>query len=93
MLTNEESIKNIKKEQSYLETILGVKRIGVFGSYSKGIQTEDRDVDIIVEFERHIGLIFTELSGYIENLLGKKVYVLTSASINSIKVKKVGGNK
>ena len=30
----------------------GVKRIGVFGSYIKGSQKSDSDIDVLVEFEK-----------------------------------------
>ncbi len=89
MLTKEEVIKVIKKELPYLKSTFGVKRIGLFGSYSKGLQREDSDVDIIVEFEKPIGLKFVELTDYIENILGKKVSLLTPEGIKSIRVKKV----
>ncbi len=89
MLTKKEIIYLLKKELPYLKAIFGVKRIGLFGSFSKGIQREDSDVDIIVEFERPIGLKFVELSDHIENLIGKKVDILTPAGIKSIRIKKV----
>lgn len=41
-------------------------------------QREESDVDIIVKFERPIGLRFVELLDYIEKLLGKKVNFLDS---------------
>ncbi len=89
MLTKEEIISILKKELPYLRSFFGVKRIGLFGSSAKGIQREDSDVDIVVEFEKPIGLKFIELSDYIEKALGKKVDILTPADINSIRVKKV----
>src|SRR3972149_4731077 len=89
MLTKEEIIAILKKELPYLRAIFGVKRIGLFGSLAKGIQREDRDVDLVVEFEKPIGLKFVELSDYIERVLGKKVDILTPAGIQSIRVKKV----
>lgn len=46
-------------------------------------------MDIVVEFEKPIGLKFIELSDYIEKVLGKKVDILTPAGINGIRVKKV----
>jgi len=92
MLTKNEIIALLKKELPHLKTIFGVKRIGIFGSYSKGVQKEDSDVDLIVEFERPIGLKFFELSEYIENLLGKKVDILTPPGIQSIRVKEVAEN-
>ena len=92
MITRKEIIAILRRESPHLKTIFGVKRIGIFGSYSKGVQKEDSDVDLIVEFERPIGLKFFELSEYIENLLGKKVDILTPAGIKSIRVKEVAEN-
>ncbi len=89
MPTKEEIIKTLKKELPYLRSFFGVKRIGLFGSFAKGIQREDSDIDIIVEFEKPIGLKFIELSDHIEKALGKKVDILTPAGIESIRVKKV----
>ncbi len=89
MLTKNEITILLKKELPNLKTAFGVKRIGIFGSYSKGVQKEDSDVDIIVEFEKPIGLKFIELSDYIEKALGKKVDILTPAGIKSIRVKEV----
>ncbi|MCK4798348.1 MAG: nucleotidyltransferase family protein [Spirochaetes bacterium] len=89
MLTKEQTLKTLKKELPYLREIFGVKRIGLFGSYSKGTQGEDSDVDLIVEFEKPIGLKFVQLADYIEKTLGKKADILTPAGINSIRIKNV----
>lgn len=89
MLTKKEIITILKKELPYLRDIFGVKRIGLFGSSAKGIQREDSDVDLVVEFEKPIGLKFIELSEHIENILGRKVDILTPAGIKSIRIKKV----
>ncbi len=89
MLTKEKIMSILKKKLPYLRDTFGVKRIGLFGSYSKRLQREDSDVDIIVEFEKPIGLKFVELAGYIENILGKKVSLLTPEGIKSIRVKNV----
>ncbi len=89
MLTKEEVITILRRELPFLKAIFGVKRIGLFGSSAKGIQREDSDVDLIVEFEKPIGLKFIELSDHIEKVLGKKVDILTPEGIQSIRVKKV----
>ncbi len=89
MLTKKEIITILKEELPYLRAIFGVKRIDLFGSSAKGTQREDSDVDLVVEFEKPIGLKFIELSDYIEKALGKKVDILTPAGIQSIRVKKV----
>ncbi len=89
MLTKKEIITILKNELPYLRDIFGVKRIGLFGSSAKGIQREDSDVDLVIEFEKPIGLKFIELSNYIEKVLGKNVDILTPAGIKSIRIKKI----
>lgn len=86
-MLSREQITNVLREKSdYLAAEYGVKRIGLFGSYSKGKAHEASDVDIVVEFERPIGFRFIELSEYLENLLESKVDVLTPAGIQGIRI-------
>ncbi|MEN4018268.1 MAG: nucleotidyltransferase family protein [Methanobacterium sp.] len=77
-----EEIKNILREQkNELKERYGVKKIGIFGSFARGEQKEISDVDILVEFERPIGLRFFELADYIEEILGINVDLLTPNSL------------
>jgi predicted nucleotidyltransferase len=64
----------------------------LFGSYLKGQPDETSDIDIIVEFERPIGFRFFELADYLEDLLGRRVDVLTPAGIQNIRIKRVAKN-
>jgi len=51
-----------------------VKGVGIFGSYLRGEQKETSDVDILVDFERPVGLIeFVRLKNYLSDLLGVNV--------------------
>jgi len=63
----------IKKEMEYIKKKFYVSKIGVFGSYSKGKETPDSDIDILVEFNGPIGRDFIELQKYLEKILGKRV--------------------
>ena len=52
--------------------------VGVFGSYVRGEQRRDSDVDVLIELERppHISLIgLVELEHYLSDVLGVKVDV------------------
>jgi hypothetical protein len=89
MLNRQEIIEILKKELPYLNENYYVKRIGLFGSYAKGSYTDVSDIDLIVEFDKSIGLKFMSLVEYFENLFGKKVDVLTPEGIRSIRVKRV----
>ncbi len=60
-----------------------VVRAGVFGSYAKGEEKKDSDVDFLVEVPRGTGLFkFSSLRVDLEKALGKKVGLV---SYNSIK--------
>ena len=51
----------------------GVRRIGLYGSYAHGTQTEISDIDLIVELKE---AKFDDLAGltiYMEQALGRKV--------------------
>ncbi len=89
MLTKKEVIEILRKELPSFVSRYGVKRIGLFGSYAKGTQAEDSDVDIVVEFERPIGLKFVEFGDYLERILGKKTDILTPAGIEGIRIRRV----
>jgi hypothetical protein len=52
---------------------------------ARGEADESSDVDIIVEFERPVGLQFVELADYLEDLLGRDVDLLTPAGIQAIR--------
>lgn len=92
VMTREKVIEILRKELPYFGAEYGVKRIGLFGSYAKGTQAEDSDVDVVVEFERPIGLKFVEFAEYLEKLLGRKTDVLTPAGISGIRVTRVAEN-
>lgn len=86
MLTKEEVIGILRRELPYLACEYGVKRIGLFGSYVKGTQVEDSDVDVVVEFDRPIGLRFVECAEYLEKQIGRKADILTPAGIRGIRL-------
>ena len=63
---------------------LGVKGIGVFGSFITGQQTPTSDVDILVEFKpkQHCFDCFMDLSFFLEELLGRRVELVTLESLS-----------
>ena len=91
-MTRENVIEILRKELPYFVSQYGVKRIGLFGSYAKGTPTKGSDVDIMVEFEKPIGLKFIEFAEYVEKLLGSKTDILTPAGVDGIRIKKVAEN-
>lgn len=74
-MKNLEQIKRtIDGHKSFLEERFKVKSIGVFGSCLRGEQSEESDIDILVEFHSTIDLIeFIELENFLGEILGSKV--------------------
>jgi len=63
---------------------LGVRSIGLFGSFVRNEQTPSSDVDILVEFapEQHTFDNFMELSLLLEDLFGRSVDLVTHESLS-----------
>ncbi len=89
MLTKKTITDILRENIPYLVSEYGIRRIGLFGSYVKGNQNENSDVDIIAEFDKPIGFKFVEFTEYIEKILGKKADVLTPAGIKGIRIKSI----
>jgi|SRR5688572_11102875 len=86
MLTRDRIIQLLQSERGYLANEFGVSRIALFGSYVTDRSVEDSDIDLFVELDRPLGFRFLELVDHLEQLLGKKVDVLTKAGIENIRV-------
>jgi predicted nucleotidyltransferase len=57
--------------------------MALFGSYARGEQRADSDVDILVEVDPSIGLEFVTLAERIEKLLGVGVDLVSSRAVTS----------
>lgn|GEM_PF-229805 len=66
-----------QKKQNFLGKKFFVNKIGLFGSYVREQQTEESDVDILVEFSKPVSLEFFDLKEYLESVLNKKVDLVT----------------
>jgi predicted nucleotidyltransferase len=88
-LTKETILRLLRESYPQLTSQFGVQRIGLFGSFARGAAQESSDVDLIVEFQRPIGLKFVEMVEYLETLLGRRVDVLTPAGLRGIRLPEV----
>lgn len=63
---------------------LGVERIGLFGSFVRGENTDESDVDVLVEFKRGEKTFdnFMNLAFFLEDVFGRKVDLVTRESLS-----------
>lgn len=81
MLTKSEIENKLKALKPELTAKFHVSSIGYFGSYSKGQQNEQSDLDLLVEFSEPVGWEFFTLEKYLEQSMGLRVDLVTRNSL------------
>ena len=81
--TKEGTLSLIMEHQDGIKE-LGVKRLGLFGSFVRGEQNQESDVDLIVEFEQGKKTFdnFIRLSFLLEELFKRRVELVTPESLS-----------
>ena len=77
------TIKSRREEILNIAKKFGAKNVRVFGSVARGEEGPESDIDIIVEMKQGSSLLdIIAIKQDIEELLGRKVDVVTEASIS-----------
>ena len=68
---------------------LGARRIGVFGSFARGEERDDSDVDVYIELDeaKRTYDSFFALHERLESLLGRRVDLVTDKSLTETKAR------
>lgn len=81
---SKDSVLKVLENNKLKMNQFGVKRIGIFGSYARGEQTDNSDIDLLVEFEQgkksYRNLL--KLYEFAEGLFKKKIDVVTVESLS-----------
>ena len=81
-MIREEIILTLRNSREELTNRFGVKSLALFGSVARDEVTPVSDVDLLVEFDRPVGLFgLFALQDYLENVLGCSVDVNTPDSL------------
>lgn len=74
--------KIIRDNRKELEERYGLEKIGIFGSYIRGEQNQDSDIDILVKVRRPMGFTrFIGLEDRISRLLGIRADLVTEEAL------------
>lgn len=79
---DKQDIKRILKEHKDILDKYKVRTIGLFGSYVRGEQREDSDIDLLVEFYEPNYSNLINLVYSLEDLLNKKVEVVCEGGVS-----------
>jgi hypothetical protein len=83
-----EIVRILRDQQHELRRRFGVRSLAIFGSLARDAATETSDVDLLVEFDRPIGLLhLIDTQQHLERLLGvsKVDLVLRHAVIRELR--------
>ncbi|MBI2672321.1 nucleotidyltransferase domain-containing protein [Candidatus Woesearchaeota archaeon] len=80
--TNSKILNSIIKKVIPILKRYNIKRAGIFGSFARGVQKKNSDLDVIIQPPKKMGLEFVGLKLDLEKKLKKKVDLLTYASIH-----------
>jgi uncharacterized protein len=81
--TKQDVLDTLHQNRSRLRSF-GLRRIGLFGSFVRGEQRPESDIDLLVEFEpdKKTFDAFMELSFFLEELLQHRVELVTVESLS-----------
>jgi len=84
MITNTSDILNLIDARKDKISRLGIARVGLFGSFARGDQNQESDVDLLVEFKKN-QKNYRNYMGFVkltEKLFGREVEVVTPESLS-----------
>ena len=81
--TKQDILSILSQNRRHLER-LGVRRLGLFGSFARGEQQPGSDIDLLVEFEqgRKTFDAFMDLCEFLEKILNDRVELVTVESLS-----------
>jgi predicted nucleotidyltransferase len=80
-LRRDDILTALRNGRSLLDAF-GIARLSLFGSFARDESRDDSDVDLLVEFNRPIGLFeFVRLQRQLGELVGHHVDLVTAAAL------------
>ena len=76
------AIEILRDHEQEIKSRFAVRRIGLFGSFVRGEETKESDIDILVEFEDPTFRNFMNLAFFLEDIFSRRVDLLTPEGIS-----------
>jgi len=75
-------LEELRLAKSALEKEFRITQLALFGSWARGEQTSESDVDILVEIDPVVGLEFVTLAERLEERLGLPVELISRRAVS-----------
>ena len=83
-MTKDEILTKLRANKEYIQKKYPVASIALFGSYARGEQTTESDIDILVELSEPVGIEFVDLLIELEDILkGSKIDLVSKKGIKT----------
>lgn len=69
----------LKRHEAEIKSKFGVSKIGIFGSFARGEETEGSDIDVLVEFKVGYKTFdnYMDLKFFLQDLFGRNIDLVT----------------
>lgn len=74
-------LKTLKEHDSEIKSRFSVRKIGIFGSFTRGEGRETSDIDVLMEFEEPTFRNFMGFVFFLEELFGREVNLVTTRGL------------
>jgi len=81
MYSTEQILNILRNRKLELEKKYPISELALFGSYARGDNREDSDIDILVDFNGRIGIEFITLAQELEDIFNSKVDLVSRKGI------------
>jgi len=83
--SQEDILSSLQALKQYVAQEYAVQKIGVFGSVARNEQTEESDIDLLVEFSQPVGMVmFIRLENFLSERLGRPVDLVTPDALKPV---------
>lgn len=80
-MTKDEILKKLAQDKPMLQKQFKIHSLALFGSWARGDQRPDSDIDILVDVDPSIGLDFVTLAMKLEQILHTSVDLISSRAV------------
>lgn len=75
-MNSNEILQQLKAYKEKAAEQYGIVRLGIFGSYAKGLATQTSDVDVVIEMQQADMFKMIHIKEELEQILGRRVDIV-----------------